>query len=154
MDVPASDPASCKQPSQEDHSCYVSTPAINDASVPPPASHSMTDHAMQEIPQPQPAVLHRSTADLFPALQLHHNESGYSILTSNSEVSILPMYTPPTPSADAMIRPMSRNEVDMLRTRYEEHHAQYLRHRKTYVIILVIIMQRQGIKIQWKEKYH
>ncbi|KAI9283652.1 hypothetical protein BC943DRAFT_353650 [Umbelopsis sp. AD052] len=133
MDVHASDPALCK----EHHSSYdatqslPSTPVVN-ASVP-------TSHSMQEIPQPQSAILHRSTVDIFPTLQSHHNESGYSVLTSNSEVSILPMYTPPTPSAGAMVRPMTRTEVDILRSRYEVHHAQYLRHRKSYVIALILI---------------
>lgn len=140
MDVHVSDPSLCKQPSLEDTANYVSTPPstpVINAASPPQAT---MDHSMQEIPQPQLAVLHRSTVDLYPAFQLHHNESGYSVLTNNSEVSILPMYTPPTPSTGPIVGPMSRSEVDMLRTRYEEHHAQYLRHRRTYVLILVTIM--------------
>jgi hypothetical protein len=135
MDVHVSDdPSLCKQPNQDDPT--PSTPVNNDA----PTPQVMIDHSMQEIPQPQPAVLHRSAVDLYPALQLHHNESGYSVLTNNSEVSILPMYTPPTPSAGPVVGPMSRSEVDTLRARYDEHYAQYLRHRRTYVVILVTIM--------------
>ncbi|KAI8579406.1 hypothetical protein K450DRAFT_241993 [Umbelopsis ramanniana AG] len=129
-----SDPALCK----EHHSSYVapppsSTPAVNSTPV------TSSPQSMQEIPQPPPAMLHRNAVEIFPTLQSHHNESGYSVLTSNSEVSILPMYTPPTPSTGAIIRPMTRTEVDLLRTRYEEHHAKYLRHRKTYVIALILI---------------
>lgn len=121
-----------------------STPVINAA----PAPQAMMNHSMQEIPQPQPAVLHRSTVDLFPALQSHHNESGYSVFTNNSEVSILPMYTPPAPSNGPIVQPMSRDEVDTLRTRYDEHHAKYLRQRRTYVFILVTIMHRWNNKRQ------
>jgi hypothetical protein len=93
---------------------------------------------MQEIPQPQSAVLHRNTVDLCPALIVHHNESGYSVVTCNSDVSVLPTYSPPAPTTNSISMPTNRNsELDVLRRRYEEHRAQYRQNRKTYLCMLV-----------------
>jgi hypothetical protein len=101
------------------------TPTIS-----PDRSLCSTPPSMEEIQRPLPAAVLRTRAVNCPS---ERSRSQSSILSASSEPSVLPSYSEPEPDLVAA----RQNELNTLRTRYQQHQQQYYNRRRAYVIILV-----------------
>jgi hypothetical protein len=119
----------------EHHMAAHSLP-ITPVSTPPLAAEPPL---MQEIRPPLHAAVLHTRSDACSALHFERHGSGQSLATAHSAATTIPPeYSPPcTTTLASSSGRMDPSELRLLRSRYEEHRAQYHRFRRTYVIITV-----------------